>query len=61
MTPPKSNAEAQAAFKASGRPVSVVLKDPAASEALDALSAKMGSQRAAIEYSLKKCRPKDRK
>ena len=61
MTPPKTTAERQAAHKSRGRQVAFVLTDPTASEALDALTAKLGSQRAAVEYSLKKCRPKERK
>lgn len=59
----KSEAERKARLRAelakSGvRQVSVMIYDTDALQALDALSAKLGSQRAAIEYALKKCRPR---
>ena len=54
----KTPTERSAAFKSRGRQIAVVLTDPAACIALDALSATLGSQRAAVEYSLIRCKPK---
>ena len=55
---PRTPAERSAAFKSRGRQIAVVLTDPAACIALDALSATLGSQRAAVEYALKRSKPK---
>lgn len=47
-----------AILEGGGRQVAVMLRDPSALQSLDALSAKLGSQRAAVEYALKKCKPR---
>lgn len=48
----KTGAERQAAFRAAGRPLSVTLRDPKAIKALDKLTAKHGTVRAAVEAAL---------
>lgn len=49
---PASAAERKAAHRARGRQVAVILTDQAAIAALDQLSRRYGSQRAAIEIAL---------
>lgn len=50
---PAAPGERQARYRESGRQVAVVLRDPAAIVALEALVEAEGSQRAAIEYALR--------
>lgn len=52
MTAPKTGAERQAAHRAKGRQVAVVLRDPKAIKALDDLTARHGGVTAAITYAL---------
>lgn len=53
MTPkPKTGAQRQAALRAQGRQVAVVLRDPKAIAALDRLAAKHGGVTAAVSYAL---------
>ena len=53
MTAPKTGAERQAAHRAKGRQVAVVLRDPKAIKALDKLTAKHGGVTAAVAYALR--------
>lgn len=52
MTKPKTGAERQAALRAKGRQIAVVLRDPGAIAALDRLAAKHGGVTAAVSYAL---------
>jgi len=52
MTAPKTGAERQAAHRAKGRQVAVVLRDPKAIKALDKLAAQHGGVTAAVTYAL---------
>lgn len=53
MASPKTGAERQAAHRAKGRQVAVVLRDPKAIKALDKLAAKHGGVTAAVTYALR--------
>ncbi len=51
--PPKpTSSKREAARRSRGRPVSTVLTDPVAISSLDALIAKLGGPKAAIEFAL---------
>jgi len=52
MTAPKTGAERQAAHRAKGRQVAVVLRDPKAIKALDKLAAQHGGVTAAVTFAL---------
>ena len=54
MATNKTGAERQAAFRESGKQVSVVLRDPAAIRALEVLALKHGGIAAAISFALAK-------
>lgn len=49
---PKSAAERQAAYVASGRQIACVIRDPDALKALDRLAAKHGGVTAAVTFAL---------
>lgn len=52
MNKPKTGAQRQAALRAQGRQIAVVLRDPKAIKALDKLAAKRGGVTAAITHAL---------
>lgn len=52
MTAPKTGAQRQAALRAKGRQIAVVLRDPDAIAALDRLTAKHGGVTAAVTHAL---------
>ncbi len=49
---PKTGAERQAAYAATGRAIACVIRDPAAIKALDKLAAKHGGVTAAVTHAL---------
>lgn len=53
---PKTPAERQAAYAASGRAIACVLRDPVALKALERLQAKHGGVTAAITEALRKAK-----
>lgn len=59
---PKTGAERQQSYVASGRQIAVVLRDPVAIEALDALSNEHGGVTGAVTHALREAaRPVDGK
>ena len=52
MKKPKPSTERQAAYRAQGRQIAVVLRDPKAIKALDRLSEKHGGVTAAVHAAL---------
>jgi len=50
--PPKTGAKRQAEFRAKGRQIAVVIRDPEALKALDRLSAEHGGVTAAVTFAL---------
>ena len=57
--PPASDADRMAKYRASGRQISCVIRDPAALAALDALSEKHGGVTAAVTAALVSYRPRN--